>query len=320
MSRVQGEGPVPLAGESSTQTGETFDLEGYLARSRARVEKGLERTLEDLLPLIDPGQRGAVRQGITTGGKRLRPVLCMAAYEACGGEDQEAIVDLAVALELLHGYSLMHDDLPCMDDAPLRRGVPTPHMVHGEVVTLIGGAALIPAAHLQGWRAAGRLGLPDAEARAILQAIAKAVGGEGMVGGQALDLLGEGRRLTRAELDQLHRRKTGALLEVSLSVGARAALAPAQERKSLEGYGRAIGLAFQIADDVLDATSDEEVLGKAPSDASLGKSTYVALLGVDGARDEANRLVRKAHEALARAELRSPPLEALASYVVERDR
>jgi geranylgeranyl diphosphate synthase, type II len=320
VSRVQGEGPVPLAGESSTQTGENFDLEGYLARSRGRVEKGLERSLEDLLPLIDPGQRGAVRQGIITGGKRLRPVLCMAAYEVCGGEDQEAIVDLAVALELLHGYSLMHDDLPCMDDAPLRRGVPTPHMVHGEVVTLIGGAALIPAAHLQGWRAAGRLGLPDAEARAILQAIAQAVGGEGMVGGQALDLLGEGRRLSRAELDQLHRRKTGALLEVSLSVGARAALAPAKERKSLEGYGRAIGLAFQIADDVLDATSDQEVLGKAPSDASLGKSTYVALLGVDGARDEANRLVRTAHEALARAELRSPPLEALASYVVERDR
>lgn len=320
MTTVEGERPIRTTGDPSTEMGGSLDLEAYLTRSRRRVERGLGRALEDLLPLVTPAERGAVRQGVTTGGKRLRPILCIAAYEACGGEDREGIEDLAVALELLHGYSLMHDDLPCMDDAPLRRGVPTPHMVHGEVPTLMGGAVLIPAAHLQGWRAAARLGLSADAARAILTSIAQAVGGEGMVGGQALDLLGEGKRLTRSELDQLHRRKTGALLEVSLSVGARAARASTRARKGLEAYGRAIGLAFQIADDVLDATSDENALGKAPSDESLRKSTYVALLGVDGAREEAKRLVKRARAALADADLRSPPLEALASYVVERDR
>lgn len=305
----------------------SFDLDEFLTAERARVEVALEAALDRVLPRLDEALRGPVRQGVTTGGKRLRPILCVESWRASGGggeggeeEAGEAIYALAASLELIHAYSLMHDDLPSMDNAPLRRGMPTPHMTWGEETTTLGGAALIPAAGMEAWEASGRLALPDPVRRELLRTLARAAGAGGMVGGQALDLEGEGRALELAELDALHRAKTGALLTASLRMGALAAGAPAPRLAALEAYGRSIGLAFQVADDILDATASAEALGKRPSDAELDKSTYVRHLGVEGARSEARRLVDDAVEALAEGGISSIALEALARYVVERDR
>lgn len=185
---------------------------------------------------------------------------------------------------------------------------------------MVAGAALIPAAGLHLLRSATALGLGPDTARELLRILSRAAGGEGMVGGQALDLEGEGRALGRTDLDDLHRRKTGALLVASLEMGAVAAGASGPAREAVVRYGRGLGLAFQIADDVLDATASAEALGKNPSDQALEKSTYVALLGVEGARAEARREVAEAVEALRGAGLDSPPLVALARYVVDRKR
>jgi geranylgeranyl pyrophosphate synthase len=316
---------------------EALVLETYLEEARAEVEAGLAEVLAELEGFLPPALTPAVRQGVTTGGKRLRPILCIAAWEACrpaagtprapatGSAPAPAalrqpLVHLACSLELIHAYSLMHDDLPSMDNAPLRRGLPTPHVTHGVPATLLAGAALIPLAGLVAWRAGRALGLTDDEVRGLLRVLARAAGGEGMVGGQGLDLEGEGKRLDRAALDRLHRGKTGALLRASLEMGALAARAAPEARGALERYGAAIGLAFQIADDILDATADEVALGKRPSDAALDKSTYVALLGVDGAVREAQSIVNQALESLDRGGVDAPPLRALARYVVERDR
>jgi geranylgeranyl pyrophosphate synthase len=305
-----------------TASAVAFDLEGFLRGQREVVERALDDALDRILPTLPEPLRGPIRQGVTTGGKRLRPILCMEAWRAGQGEPAEAeahLPALAASLELIHAYSLMHDDLPSMDDAPLRRGEPTPHTTWGEGPTTVGGAALIVAAGTEAWGAAFRMGLPEAVAREVVRTLARAAGAGGMVGGQALDLEGEGRALGQEELDTLHRAKTGALLTASLRMGALAAKAPAAAVAALEAYGRAIGLAFQVTDDILDATADAAVLGKRPSDADLAKSTYVALLGVTGARAEALRLQDQALEALAGAGLASPALEALARYVVERD-
>jgi geranylgeranyl pyrophosphate synthase len=315
-------------------TAADFDLDAFLRGERDRIEAALEGALERILPSLPASLRGPVRQGVTTGGKRLRPVLCVEAWRACtadaeggagsgpatpGNRTPADVYALASSLELVHAYSLMHDDLPSMDDAPLRRGQPTPHITWGAGPTTVGGAALIPAAGQEAWGAAHRLGLPEHVARELVRTLARAAGGGGMVGGQALDLEGEGRALGRAELDALHRAKTGALLTASLRMGGLAALADPARLEGLERYGRAIGLAFQVADDILDATADAGALGKRPSDAELEKSTYVRLLGVDGARTEARALADEALGALSDAGVRSPALEALARYVVERD-
>lgn len=304
----------------TTSSTDSFALEPFLARERRRVGEALVAAIEGLRPLL-PGEVGrAVQHGVTTGGKRLRPILCLAAYEACGGRDPDRALEVAVAVELIHAYSLMHDDLPCMDDAALRRGHPTPHTVYGEPAVVVGAAALIPAAHLHLWRSARSLGLGDTRVREMVVVLARAAGGGGMVGGQALDLLAEGRTLDAEELDRLHGMKTGALLTASLRIGGLAAGASASQLEGLEAFGAAVGLAFQIADDVLDATADADALGKAPSDAELNKSTYVSRLGVDGARKEATRLADRGCRALAEAALEAPALEALAKYAVSRRR
>jgi geranylgeranyl pyrophosphate synthase len=298
--------------------GAAFDLTGYLAGEAAPVSAALERAMAAMAPLVPADVATAASHGVLSDGKRLRPVLCVAAYRACGGEAAEGAYDLASSLELIHAYSLMHDDLPCMDDAELRRGRPTTHRLHGEDTTIRAGAALIAAAALRAWDAARALGCSEEQAGRVTAALLEASGGGGMVGGQWVDLEGEGQRLTADELDGLHRRKTGALLEASLLVGALAAGAPEPALEALSTYGQAIGLAFQIADDILDATSDAATLGKNPSDAALGKSTYVALYGLEEARGRAQAQIDTALEALAGAGLASPALESLARYVVER--
>lgn len=299
----------------------TFDLSGYLDHERDIVEDALERAVAAVEPHVDAEVGAAVRHGVMTGGKRLRPILCATAYRACGGDGAAAdIYDLAVTLELIHAYSLVHDDLPCMDDAELRRGTPTTHRAQGETNAVLAGAALIPAAALQALRSARALGRDDGAARTVARALLEAAGAGGMVGGQWLDLEGEGARLTGPELDTLHGRKTGALLAASLVMGALAAAADERTVRALEEYGTAIGLAFQIADDVLDATASAEVLGKNPSDATLDKSTYVSLHGLDAARAKAREVVGSALAALDAAGLEAPALRALAHYVIERDR
>jgi geranylgeranyl pyrophosphate synthase len=214
----------------------------------------------------------------------------------------------------------MHDDLPCMDDAELRRGRPTTHRIHGEEVTMRAGAALVPAAALQAWKASTALGLPPDAVRRITSVLLQASGAGGMVGGQWADLLAEGRALDAAQLDALHGRKTGALLAASLVMGALAARAAEPVVAAMREYGEAVGLAFQIADDILDATRQADTLGKNPSDAALGKSTYVALHGLEAAEARARAEVARAVRALERAELTAPRLVALAEYVVARER
>lgn len=303
----------------SRDRGQPFRLESYLEQERARVEEALEAILGDLLPGLPDAVGRPIAHALRAGGKRLRPILCVTAYRASGGGDGDpAVYRLAGALELIHTYSLMHDDLPCMDDAPLRRGRPTAHTVFGEFATTVAGAVLIPAAGAVAWDASGELGIGDGARRRIVARLAEAAGAEGMVGGQALDIDAEGRPLSRDEIDQLHGLKTGALISASLELGALAAEASETVTRALAEYGRGIGLAFQIADDVLDATSDAEVLGKKPSDEALDKSTYVGLLGVDGARQGAELRVAQAVAALDSANLPSPALRALARYVVER--
>jgi geranylgeranyl pyrophosphate synthase len=231
----------------------------------------------------------------------------------------EAIYDLGASLELVHAYSLMHDDLPCMDDAPLRRGHPTTHRVHGEAAAVAAGAALIPLAALQALVAGRVLGL-GAAASGLAAELCRAAGAGGMVGGQALDLLAEGERLSATELDRLHRLKTGALLTAALRMGALAGGASETLLAALDSYGRAVGLAFQIADDVLDATATAEALGKHPSDHALGKSTYVSLYGLEEAQRRALAEVVRAHGALLEGGVDAPALHALADFVVNRPR
>ena len=292
----------------------------YLALHREQVEAALERAVKHLEGHLAADVAAAVRHGVTGGGKRLRPILCVTAFEACGGQIDTRVYDLGASLEMIHAYSLMHDDLPCMDDGDLRRGRPTTHIVHGEDVTVRGGVALIPAAALQALRACSALGCDEDRAGRVVRTLLEAAGAGGMVGGQWLDLLAEGRSLGAEELDGLHRRKTGALLAGSVLVGGLAAGSSASVERALHAYGRALGLAFQIADDILDATRSAESLGKQPSDLALDKSTYVALYGLDGARDRAEAEAERAVAALESADLEAGALVALARYVVEREK
>jgi geranylgeranyl pyrophosphate synthase len=296
-----------------------FDLGGFLATERKRIEDTLADVLVSLEEKVPRSYRPALRHGVLSGGKRLRPILCVAAFRATGGT-HPGIYGLAASLELIHAYSLMHDDLPCMDDADLRRGEPTTHRAHGERPAVLAGAFLIPLAANQAWTSATMMGLAPEAGRAVVTELTRAAGGGGMVGGQVLDLLGEKRSLSPAELDDLHRRKTGALLRAALRIGAIAAGAEKGPLMALDAYGSAIGLAFQIADDLLDATSDPQVLGKNPSDSEMGKSTYVTLFGLEEAAARADGLVKEGLDALRRGEVVSPALEALARYIVDRRR
>ena len=308
----------------SVATPRAFALGPYLETERAAVNAALERRLDELLDGVSSDVADPVRYAIAAGGKRIRPILCLAAFRAVARESEghslpDGIYDLATALELIHTYSLVHDDLPCMDDDDLRRGRPTTHRVYGVAAAACAGAALIALAGRLAARGGERVGL-DAGARAAMLAdLFTAAGTDGMVGGQWLDLEAEGQGLDAAELARLHAAKTGALLAASVRLGARAAGADAPVLDAVGEFGRRIGLAFQIADDVLDATASSAALGKtAGKDAAAAKSTYVALLGVEPARVRAAEEAAAAVAALARAGIASPELSGLARYAVER--
>jgi geranylgeranyl diphosphate synthase, type II len=265
-----------------------------------------------------PGAVGAaIRYSLLGEGKRLRAVLVSAAYNAAGGTGD--VSALAAAVEVVHGYSLVHDDLPCMDDDDMRRGRPTTHIVYGVSVATAAGLAMVPLAARTAAAAAADLGLDATTTGAIVRELMGAAGGAGMIGGQLLDLEGEGRPLALADLERIHRLKTGALITASVRLGGLAAGASSQQLNAFTHYGDAIGLAFQIADDVLDVTATTDQLGKtAGRDIALAKSTYPALLGINGAVERAEALVEEGCAALQSSGLLTPQLEHLARYFVKR--
>lgn len=296
-------------------------LREYLDGLRLRVEAALG---EYSPPAGDCPERlaSAMRYSLLGGGKRLRPILCLMAVEACGG-DPSAALPAACALEMVHTYSLIHDDLPAMDDDDLRRGRPTCHKAYDEATAILAGDGLLTLA----FELIARGVAPATAAVECVRILAEASGPSGMVGGQMADLLAERRAAdlheegSAAELEAIHRRKTGALLLAPLKMGAAIAGASAEVREALVKYGEAVGLAFQIVDDVLDVEGDETKLGKrVGKDSDQGKWTYPRFLGVEGSRERARRLADEAVAALAPLGTRGDRLRELAPALLERDR
>jgi geranylgeranyl pyrophosphate synthase len=290
-----------------------------LAEARDLTDRQLGALGEDLARTVAPPLGPALAYALGTSGKRVRPALVLASYRAVGGEPPAGVHRLAAAVEIIHTYSLVHDDLPCMDDDGQRRGRPTTHVVHGVPVATRVGYTLVPVAAEVLCGATADLGLPGPVAAAIARELFEASGIRGMVGGQWLDLAAEGRRLGPGDLAEVHRRKTGALIRAACLVGGLAAGADGRTLEALGGYGLEIGLAFQVADDVLDATATSAQLGKtAGRDHSLRKSTYVSVYGVEGAREEARRAAERAVRHLERTGVAAPSLVSLAGYIVQR--
>ena len=259
----------------------------------------------------------AIRYSLAGEGKRLRGRLLLEAYRAAGGEGDAS--QLAAAVEVVHAYSLVHDDLPCMDDDDMRRGRPTVHRVFGVRAATAAGLAMVPLAARCAYNGAHSLGLPPDRCGRIVAELMCAAGAGGMIGGQLLDLEGEGTALSLEQLERIHHAKTGQLIRASVRLGGLAAGASEAEVSALDRYGESIGLAFQIADDLLDVTATSDQIGKtAGRDLALQKSTYPALLGVEGSRRRADVLVEDACAALRAAGLLTPVLEGLARYTVER--
>ncbi|WP_048440145.1 polyprenyl synthetase family protein [Caenimonas sp. SL110] len=292
-----------------------FDLSHW---SRARLSQ-VEQALSEWVVDDAPAALGdAMRYAVLDGGKRLRPLLVLAASEAVGGNPAAAL-RAACAVELIHAYSLVHDDMPCMDNDVMRRGKPTVHVKYGQAQALLAGDALQALAF--------ELLTPDDPAiDASIQAglcrlLAKAAGHDGMAGGQAIDLASVGLNLTEKQLREMHKRKTGALLQGSVMMGAACGQLSAVAQSALQSYGAAVGLAFQVVDDILDVTADSATLGKtAGKDAAQDKPTFVSLLGLERSRDHAQELLAQAQASLRESGLAdTTALEALARMVVNRD-
>ncbi|MBQ1783790.1 MAG: (2E,6E)-farnesyl diphosphate synthase [Gammaproteobacteria bacterium] len=267
------------------------------------------------LPATAPRLASAMRHGTLIGGKRMRPLLVYA-VGSLNGTPLAQLDDAAAAIELIHAYSLVHDDLPAMDDDDLRRGQPTCHVAYDEATAILAGDALQTEAFSL---LANARGLNAEQRLALVATLAQASGYAGMCGGQALDLAATGATLSVDALIQVHRHKTGALIRAAVQMGAICANLPVAERDALDRYADAVGLAFQVHDDVLDETADTATLGKPQgSDKALNKSTFVAHLGIDGARDHARELVQQALHALAAIPYNTAILAALASYAIER--
>jgi farnesyl diphosphate synthase len=278
------------------------------------VEHALERWVSDQAPA---GLGTAMRYAVLDGGKRLRPLLVLAASDAVSG-DRASALRAGVAVELIHAYSLVHDDMPCMDNDILRRGKPTVHVKFGEAQAMLAGDAMQALAF--------EVLTPDSGMSphlmsTLVRLLARASGHAGMAGGQAIDLASVGRQLDEATLRDMHRRKTGVLLQASVMMGAACGPADAAALAALSEYGAAIGLAFQVVDDVLDVTQESHVLGKtAGKDVDQNKPTFVSLLGLEAAQKYAHELRDQAHAALARSGLgQAAYLACLADKIVERD-
>jgi geranylgeranyl diphosphate synthase type II len=292
-----------------------MDLKRYLDTRIALIDRALNRFLPraNVLPATI---HEAMRYSIFAGGKRLRPVLTLAAAEACGREVERALPH-ACAVECIHTYSLIHDDLPCMDDDDLRRGRPTNHKAYGEGVAVLAGDALLTIAFEILAQAEET---PRHSAAALIRELANASGSRWLIGGQVADLEGEGRKLGGDELKYIHRCKTAALLTSSIRLGAMSANATPKHLAALTDFGQALGLAFQVIDDILDVTQTTEKLGKtAGKDVKAIKATYPAVFGLEHSRAEAHRLTRKAHAALKPLGTKAARLRELADYLLARE-
>ncbi|WP_211828020.1 polyprenyl synthetase family protein [Kistimonas asteriae] len=297
-----------------------MDIKQYIQTCRQWADNGLEQVFARYQP-AEARLHEAMKYSVFNGGKRIRPMLVRAACEALGGTAQTALPG-ACAVELIHAYSLVHDDLPAMDDDDLRRGQPTCHKAFDEATAILAGDALQSLA----FEALTHPELTRSDTLAAdyrlqqVTLLARAAGNHGMAAGQSLDMQGTGNTLTLSELETLHRHKTGALIEASVTLGALSAgiMEPA-EIKPLQTYAHAIGLAFQVQDDILDVTASTATLGKQQgADVSLGKNTYVSLLGLDAAREKADLLRDEALTALQDMDERAAPLRLLADYIVSR--
>ncbi|MEC7377200.1 MAG: farnesyl diphosphate synthase [Pseudomonadota bacterium] len=288
---------------------------GFLETCRARVDAELDRCIRR--ESASERLQAAMRYSVLGGGKRIRPALCLAAARAVGESGDSALAP-ACAVELIHAYSLIHDDLPAMDNDDLRRGRPTTHIAFDEATAILAGDALQALAF---GLLADAPGLPEPARLAMVRELARASGHGGMVGGQAIDLGAVGKTLSLAQLEVMHRHKTGALIEASVRIGALSSAAVQEgDLEALAGYARALGLAFQVQDDLLDIEGDTQVIGKPQgSDAARAKPTYPALLGVDGARAHLAELLDNAQHSLAAFGPEADPLRAMANYVVARN-
>jgi farnesyl diphosphate synthase len=289
-------------------------FDAWVRHQLQRVEEALSRWVPADAPA---GLGAAMRYGVLDGGKRLRPLLVLAACEAVGGH-ADAALRAAVAVELIHAYSLVHDDMPCMDNDVLRRGKPTVHVQFGEASAMLAGDAMQALAfdvltpdH----------GVPAAQQARLVALLARAAGHAGMAGGQAIDLAATGKLLDETALRDMHRRKTGALLQASVLMGAATGACGPAAWQALSEYGAALGLAFQVVDDILDVTQASDKLGKtAGKDVDANKPTYVTVLGIAEARRQAHDLHRQALAALGRSALdHTRGLQLLADMVVDRD-
>lgn len=290
-----------------------FDLAAYIRRNNALLDRSLMSYLEAFTAssrLLD-----AMRHSLMAGGKRLRPNLCLAASEALGGDPQR-VLPAACAVEMIHTYSLIHDDLPAMDDDLLRRGKPTCHVAFDEATAILAGDALLTLAFQV--LASMQAERPESVLE-VIRVLAAAAGPSGMVQGQMLDMQSEGRTLTSEELQQMHALKTGAVIEAALACGAILAGGGAAPVNAVRAYGRAVGLAFQVVDDILNVEGDPAVMGKAAgTDRIRRKNSYPALLGLEKSREFAQNLIRAAIEALACFGPEAEALRGIARYVIER--
>ncbi len=293
-----------------------FDLSSYLARRTLLIEEHLEA----LLPQeTSAGGRliEAMRYSLFAGGKRIRPVLCLAAAETVGGTAADAL-SVACALEMIHTYSLIHDDLPAMDDDALRRGKPTCHIAFDEATAILAGDGLLTFAFEI---IASRCPAPPARTLAVLSLIAWAAGPQGMVRGQMLDMVIQGRPANVQEVEHLHGLKTGAMIEAALAAGALIAGGTDSEVAALRAFGRKLGLAFQVVDDILNVEGDPAIMGKAAgTDRIQGKNSYPALIGLEKSKEKAQNLLNEALESLSLFDFRADPLRAIARYVVTRNK
>jgi geranylgeranyl pyrophosphate synthase len=288
-----------------------------LAHQREAIGRALAELCARQLTGVSGPVGEAIRYSLLGEGKRLRGILFLCAFDAAGGKGDASA--LAAAVEVVHAYSLVHDDLPCMDDDDVRRGRATVHRVFGVAAATAAGLAMVPLAARCAAESARALGLDDVAVGEIVADLMRASGAGGMIGGQLLDLEGEGRPLALMELEQIHRAKTGALITAAATLGGRAASATLERLDALARYGAAVGLAFQIADDVLDVTATTDQLGKtAGRDLALQKSTYPALLGVEGAKRRAAALIQEGCSALDAVGLLTPALGQIARFSIER--
>jgi geranylgeranyl diphosphate synthase type II len=293
-----------------------MNLKTYLRSYQKEIDRALDRYLPRAT--VKPATlHKAMRYSLFAGGKRLRPILCLAAAEACHGKIENAL-PLACALECIHTYSLVHDDLPSMDNDDFRRGRPTCHKVFGDGIAVLAGDALLTIAFEIVSKAKPAMRY---DMSILLGEVAVAAGSQRLIAGQVADLEAEGKKVNRAQLRYIHENKTAAILTTSVRLGAMSANAGPKKLRAITNFGRGLGLAFQVIDDILDVTQTSEMLGKsAGKDIAAQKATYPAVIGLEKSRAEARRLTREAHDALSIFGSReAESLHALANYLLERE-